>query len=90
MGIVSYRSLVRLLAEGGARHDEALAVNKNHVHRSVVRCAGNTDYGGYRFDAGTQGIGVTGVERRELVGLVTEQSFMNVAKDLLEDRLRGL
>jgi len=28
VGIVSYRSLVRLLAEGGARHDEALAVNK--------------------------------------------------------------
>ena len=25
----------------------------------------------------------------KLVGLVTEQSFMNVAKDLLEIRLRG-
>ncbi len=40
-------------------------------------------------DERTQVSALPVLKDEKLVGLVTEQSFMNVAKDLLEIRLRG-
>jgi CBS domain-containing protein len=90
VGIVSYRSLVRLLAEGGARHNEALAV-KEIMSVDPLSVAPETPtmeaielMREHRVSA------LPVLKDGKLVGLVTEQSFMNVAKDLLENRLRGL
>jgi CBS domain-containing protein len=88
VGIVSYRSLVRLLANGGPPPGEGLAVS-NIMSRDPVVVAPETptmEAIDLMRDERVSALPV--LKDGKLVGLVTEQSFMHVAKDLLEQRLR--
>ncbi len=88
VGIVSYRSLVRLLAQGGPPAGEALAV-KEIMSRDPHTVAPETltmDAIELMREHRVSALPV--LKDGKLVGLVTEQSFMRIAQDLLEKRLR--
>jgi len=89
VGIVSYRSLVRLLAEGGVRQDEPLAVSKIMSSDPLSVAPETPTMEAIELMREHRVSALPVLKDGKLVGLVTEQSFMNVAKDLLEDRLRG-
>jgi CBS domain-containing protein len=89
VGIVSYRSLVRLLANGGLPSDEALAVKSIMSVDSVTVVPETPTMDAIELMREHRVSALPVLRGGKLIGLVTEQSFMRVAKDLLEARLRG-
>jgi len=89
VGLVSYRALVRLIAEGGAPDATPMAVSAI-MRRDMVTCGPETTtLEAIRLMREHQ-IGALPVVRDgQLVGIVTQQDFMDVARDLLEERLGG-
>jgi CBS domain-containing protein/gamma-glutamylcysteine synthetase len=90
VGIVSYRSLIRLLSRGELGKDQTTIAVKDVMERNPITVTPETS----TVDA----IDVMRAKRvsalpvcknGKLVGLVTERSFMNVTAELLKEKLRG-
>ncbi len=89
VGIVSYRSLIRLMAQKFSHDDEEAAAVKVIMERDPVSVAPETP----TLDAidmmrRHQVSCLPVVKNGKLVGIVSERDFMPIAYELLEDRLR--
>ena len=90
MGLVSYRSVVRLMAEGFDRSTDDAPAVKTIMEADPVSVAPDTP----TLEAidVMRHHGVTClpvVAEGKLVGIVSESDFMSIAYDLLEGRLRA-
>jgi CBS domain-containing protein len=89
VGLISYRSLLRLLARGMSRDGKAMAV-REVMRRDPITITPDTN----TLDAvqlmRKHRVGCLPVVKDgTLVGIVTERDFMNVAAGLLEEKLGG-
>ncbi|NNF07597.1 MAG: CBS domain-containing protein [Candidatus Eisenbacteria bacterium] len=89
VGLVSYRSLLRLLARGMGENGKTLAV-KDIMHKSPITVTPDTS----TIEAVTMlqehKIGCLPVVKdSRLVGIVTERDFMDIAANLLHEKLRS-
>ncbi|MFP3948482.1 MAG: glutamate-cysteine ligase family protein [Longimicrobiales bacterium] len=86
VGIVSYRSLLRLMAEGGETADVAVGTIMEDDPISVSPETPTMEAIEIMRDEGVSCLPV--VKGGKLVGLVTERDFMPIAYQLLADKLR--
>lgn len=89
VGLVSYRALVRLIAEGGAPDATPMPVSAI-MRRDPITCGPETTtLEAIRLMRAHRIGALPVVKDGQLVGIVTQQDFMDVARDLLEERLGG-
>ena len=87
VGIVSYRTIIKLVAESGLEEDELLPV-RDVMKTEVVSISPTTlsvDAIRLMNDRGVGSLPV--IEDGRLVGIVTEHDFILIARGLLEERL---
>lgn len=90
VGIVSYRSVLRLIAEGFDRSAEPIPATKQIMERDPVSVGPDTrtvDAIDLMRQHRVSCLPV--VSDGKLVGIVSERDFLPIAYDLLEERLRG-
>lgn len=90
VGIVSYRSVLRLMAEGFDRATEPTPAVKNIMERDPISVQPDTrtlDAIDLMRQHRVSCLPV--VSDGKLVGIVSERDFLPIAYDLLEERLRG-
>lgn len=90
VGIVSYRSVLRLIAEGFDRSAEPIPATKTIMERDPVSVGPDTrtvDAIDLMRQHRVSCLPV--VSDGKLVGIVSERDFLPIAYDLLEERLRG-
>lgn len=89
VGLISYRTIIKLVAESGLEEDELLSV-REAMKTDVVTIAPSTlsvDAIQLMNDRGVGALPV--VEDGRLVGIVTEHDFTLIARGLLAERLSG-
>ena len=88
VGLVSYRSLIHLLAQGEfAKRDEPIPVSEVMKRDLVTVDPGTTTLEAVALMKG-KGIGsLPVVKDGHLIGIVTERDFMDIASELLEEKL---
>jgi CBS domain-containing protein/gamma-glutamylcysteine synthetase len=89
VGLISYRSLLRLLAKGGVGTEGAHTAVSEIMHRTPLTVSPETS----TLDAielmRRHRVGCLPVVKDgRLVGIVSERDFMNVAAELMEEKLR--
>ncbi len=89
VGIVSYRSIVRLLAQGGLTPTEALPVRSVMSVDPVSVTPETPSVDAIELMRKHRVSALPVIKDGKLVGLVSEQSFMAVAQDLLRQKLEG-
>jgi CBS domain-containing protein len=89
VGLVSYRSLLRLISRHGSRKSgEHIAVSEVMERNPITVTADTSTLDAIELMR-RHGIGCLPVVHQDrLVGIVTEHDFMNVAAELLEQKLR--
>jgi CBS domain-containing protein len=89
VGLVSYRSLIHLLAQGEfARRDAPIPVSEIMKRNLVTVDPGTTTLEAVALMK-EKGIGsLPVVKDGQLIGIVTERDFMNIAGVLLEEKLK--
>lgn len=91
VGLISYRALLRVMARGIDGHGELPACASEIMTRDPITCDPDTSTLAAIRLMREHNIGSLPVVRDgQLVGIVTQQDFMDVARDLLEDRLSRL
>ncbi len=89
VGIISYRSLIRLLAHGGLTKEQATMPIRDIMERNLITVTPET----HSIDAlrlmREKRISVLPVIKNgKLVGVVSERDFMDIAGDLLQEKLK--
>ena len=89
VGLVTRRTMMRLLGSGALRDEEPVPVSQI-MERDVITVTPDT----LTLDAirimGEKRIScLPVVDGEKLVGIITERDFMDIARDLLADKLRG-
>ncbi|TXD31767.1 CBS domain-containing protein [Lujinxingia vulgaris] len=89
VGLVTRRTMMRLLGSGALRDEEPVPVSQI-MERNVITVTPDT----LTLDAirimGEKRIScLPVVDGEKLVGIITERDFMDIARDLLADKLRG-
>lgn len=89
VGLVSYRSLIHLLAQGEfAKRDDPIPVSEVMKRDLVTVDPGTTTLEAVKLMKG-KGIGsLPVVKDGHLIGIVTERDFMDIASELLEEKLK--
>ncbi len=89
VGIVSYRSLIRLLSRGELGKDQTTIAVKDVMERNPITVTPETSTVEAIELMRTKRVSALPVcKNGKLVGLVTERSFMNVIADLLKEKLK--
>lgn len=90
VGLVSYRSLIHLLAAGAfSRRDEPIPVSEV-MKRDLVTVEPETTTLEAIVLMKSKNIGsLPVIKDGRLIGIVTERDFMDIARELLEQKLRG-
>ena len=90
VGVVSYRSILRLMAEGRTRKEaEAMPVSDVMVRDPVTIGPETTTLEAIRIMREKKVSALPVVKGEQLIGLVSETDFMPMAYHLLEERLQG-
>lgn len=90
VGLVSYRSLIHLLAQGAFSHRQAPIPVSEVMKRDLVTVAPDTTTQAAVSLMKEKHIGsLPVVKDGRLIGIVTERDFMDIARELLEEKLRG-
>lgn len=87
VGLVTRRAFLRLLARHGLTESSTIAVGDVMTRELVTVSPQTTTLEAIRLMRAHQISCLPVVEENRLVGLVTERDFMNIARDLLEERL---
>ena len=90
VGVVSYRSILRLMAEGRTPAEaDAMPVSEVMVRDPITIAPETTTLEAIRImrEKGVSALPV--VKNEQLIGLVSETDFMPMAYHLLEERLQG-
>jgi CBS domain-containing protein len=89
VGIVSYRSLIRLLAQGELGRDRTTVSVSQVMERNPITVTPETSTMDAIEIMRTNKVSALPVcKNGKLVGLVTERSFMGITADLLQEKLR--
>ncbi len=88
VGIVSYRLLIRLLAEGGIPRDRTMAVKEIMSREPITVPPDTPSIDAIELMRVKRVSALPVVDGGKLVGLVSERSFMGVAHELLAEKLR--
>lgn len=89
VGLVTRRAFLRLLAKGVPSEDSSIPVRDIMTTDLVTVSPETTTLEAIRLMREHRISSLPVVEEGQLVGLVTERDFMNIARDLLEERLSG-
>jgi len=90
VGVVSYRSILRLMAEGRTPAEaEAMPVSDVMVRDPVTIAPETTTMDAIRIMREKRVSALPVVKDEQLIGLVSETDFMPMAYHLLEERLQG-
>ncbi len=90
VGVVSYRSILRLMAEGRTRAEaEAMPVSHVMVRDPITIAPETTTLEAIRIMRDNKVSALPVVKDQQLIGLVSETDFMPMAYHLLEERLQG-
>lgn len=90
VGVVSYRSILRLMAEGRTPAEaEAMPVSEVMVRDPVTIAPETTTMEAIRIMREKRVSALPVVKDEQLIGLVSETDFMPMAYHLLEERLQG-
>ncbi|MYI07731.1 MAG: CBS domain-containing protein [Gemmatimonadetes bacterium] len=90
VGIVSYRSILRLMAQGRTQEEaESMPVSEVMEKHPITVTPETTTLDAIRTMRSHRVSALPVVKRGQLVGLVTEIDFMPMAYHLLEERLEG-
>lgn len=90
VGVVSYRSILRLMAEGRTPAEaEAMPVSEVMVRDPVTIAPETTTMEAIRIMREKRVSALPVVKHEQLIGLVSETDFMPMAYHLLEERLQG-
>ena len=90
VGVVSYRSILRLMAEGRTPAEaEAMPVSDVMVREPVTISPETTTMDAIRIMREKRVSALPVVKDEQLIGLVSETDFMPMAYHLLEERLQG-
>jgi CBS domain-containing protein len=90
VGLVTRRAFLRLLATGIMAEDTPIPVRDIMATDLVVVSPETTTLEAIRLMRAHKISSLPVVEDEQLVGLVTERDFMNIARDLLEERLESM
>jgi CBS domain-containing protein len=87
VGLVTRRAFLRILANGVTAEDASIPVRDIMTTDLVTLTPESTTLEAIRLMREHRISSLPVVEGEQLVGLVTERDFMNIARDLLEERL---
>ncbi len=91
VGLVGYRSLLRILAQGQAEHSETTVPVKQIMTKHPKTITPDTrTLDAIRLMRREQVACLPVVKDNKLMGIITERDFMSVAADLLDEKLRDI
>ncbi|RDV40050.1 CBS domain-containing protein [Bradymonadaceae bacterium TMQ3] len=89
VGLVTRRTMMRLLGSGALRDEEPVPVSQI-MERDVITVTPDTlTHDAIRIMGEKRISCLPVVDGEKLVGIITERDFMDIARDLLADKLRG-
>ncbi len=89
VGLVTRRTMMRTLASGKFREDEPVPVSSIMLEDVITVTPETRSLEAIKLMAEEQISCLPVVQDDRLVGIVTERDFMDIARDLLEEKLRG-
>ncbi len=89
VGLVTRRTMMRMLAGGKFREDEPVPVSSIMQEEVVTVTPETRSLDAIKLMREEQISCLPVVQDERLVGIITDRDFMEIARDLLEERLRG-